>query len=298
MAATLVPADVPGLSPVGDSPARPGVLRRFLRNRSAVAGLIVLVAFVLLCFVGPLLYQTDQTHTDLTQVNLPPSAAHPLGTDALGFDQLGRLMAGGRLSLVIGLAAGLLATVIGTFWGTVAGYAGGWVDAVMMRLVDTAIAIPALFVLLVISAIAQPGPVGLVVILGLVSWLVPARLLRAETLTLKERDYVQTLRAIGGTHRRAITHHIVPNSISTIVVAVTLQIADSILLLAYVSYLGMGVRSPDVDWGGMLSDALSSVHSGYWWLTVPPGLCVIAVVCAFNAIGEGLRDAFEIRERR
>ncbi len=274
------------------------MLRRFLRNRVAVAGVVVLALFVLFCLLGPVLYPTDQTRTDLTSANLPPSAEHWLGTDAVGFDQLGRLMEGGRLSLLIGFAAGALATVIGTLWGAIAGYAGGWVDAVMMRIVDAGIAIPALFILLVIAAISRPDALGLIIILGLVSWLVPARLLRAETLTLKNRDYILTLRAIGGSHSRSIVHHILPNSISTIIVSVTFQIADAILLVAYVSYLGLGVQSPATDWGGMLSQGLTATYSGRWWLILPPGLSIILVVCAFNAIGDGLRDASEIRGRR
>jgi peptide/nickel transport system permease protein len=266
------------------------VLRRFTRNRLAVAGLTVVVLFLLFCFAGPLLHSTDQTHTHLTQVNLAPSGAHPLGTDAVGHDELGRLMYGGRVSLLVGLASGLLATVIGTLWGAVAGYAGGWIDVVMMRVVDAGIAIPALFILLVVSAITTPDTWGLVVILGLVSWLVPSRLVRAETLTLKGRDYVLTLRAIGGTHGRAIGRHILPNSVSTVVVAATFQVA-------YVSYLGLGVQPPSTDWGGMLSAGLTAAYSGRWWLIVPPGLAIILVVCAFNAIGDGLRDAFDVRGR-
>ncbi|MFJ9821933.1 ABC transporter permease [Streptomyces sp. NPDC101151] len=272
-------------------------LRRFARNRLAVAGLVVVVVFLLFCFAGPLIHPTDQTHTDLTQVNLAPSGAHLLGTDAVGHDEFGRLMYGGTVSLLVGLASGILATVVGALWGAVAGYAGGWVDAVMMRIVDAGIAIPALFILLVVSAVATPGTLGLVVILGLVSWLVPSRLVRAETLTLKSRDYVLTLRAIGGTHGRAIGRHILPNSVSTIVVAATFQVADAILLVAYVSYLGLGVQPPSTDWGGMLSAGLTAVYSGRWWLIVPPGLAIILVVCAFNAIGDGLRDAFDVRGR-
>jgi peptide/nickel transport system permease protein len=272
-------------------------LRRFARNKFALVGLAAIIVLVLFCFLGPVFYHTDQIHTNLAQINLPPGGAHWLGTDAVGHDELGRLMYGGKVSLTVGLSAGLLATVIGTVWGSVAGYAGGWLDAVLMRVVDAGIAIPALFILLVISAITTPSVPGLVVILGLVSWLVPSRLIRAETLTLKNRDYVLTLRAIGGTHRRAIFRHILPNAVSTIVVAATFQVADAILLVAYVSYLGLGVQSPQTDWGGMLSAGLTAAYSGYWWLIVPPGLAVILVVCAFNAVGDGLRDAFSVRGR-
>ncbi len=304
MSAVLQSGQLPGGGPSGDGPPDAVgavglrlVARRFARNRLAVAGLAVVVLFFLFCFAGPLLYPTDQTHTALSQVNLAPGAGHLLGTDAVGHDELGRLMFGGKVSLLVGLASGILATVIGTLWGAAAGYAGGWVDAVMMRVVDAGIAIPALFILLVVSAISTPGVFGLIVILGLVSWLVPSRLIRAETLTLKNRDYVQTLRAIGGTHTRAISRHILPNSVSTIVVAATFQVADAILLVAYVSYLGLGLQPPATDWGGMLSAGLTATYSGRWWLILPPGLAVILVVCAFNAIGDGLRDAFDVRGR-
>ncbi|MEU1868780.1 ABC transporter permease [Streptomyces sp. NPDC019793] len=297
MSSSLASAD--GLA-AKSAPAASGTrlaVRRFLRNRLAVVGLGVVVFFVLFCFVGPLIYSTDQTHTLLQQVNQSPSGAHWLGTDAVGHDELGRLMYGGKVSLIVGLSAGVLATVIGTLWGAAAGYAGGWIDAVMMRVVDAGIAIPALFILLVVSAITTPDLTGLVVILGLISWLVPSRLVRAETLTLKNRDFVLTLRAIGGGHTRAITRHILPNSVSTIIVAATFQIADAILLVAYVSYLGLGVQPPSTDWGGMLSTGMTAAYSGHWWLIVPPGLAIILVVWAFNAIGDGLRDAFDVRGR-
>ncbi|MER7808567.1 ABC transporter permease [Streptomyces sp900116325] len=298
MSAVIQPGQAPTAATAVDAPSGYRLaVRRFLRNRLAVVGLGVVVFFFLLCFAGPLVYSTDQTHTMLQQVNLAPSGSHRLGTDAVGHDELGRLMYGGKVSLIVGLAAGILATVIGTLWGAVAGYAGGWIDAVMMRIVDAGIAIPALFILLVVSAITTPGLTGLIVILGFVSWLVPSRLIRAETLSLKNRDYVLTLRAIGGTHARAITRHILPNSVSTIIVAATFQIADAILLVAYVSYLGLGVQPPATDWGGMLSAGLTAAYSGYWWLIVPPGLAIILVVWAFNAIGDGLRDAFDVRGR-
>jgi peptide/nickel transport system permease protein len=271
--------------------------RRFRRNRLAVVGLGVVVFFILFCFVGPLVYHTDQTRTNLHAINLAPGSGHLLGTDAVGHDMLGRLMYGGQISMLVGVSAGILAIVIGTLWGSIAGYLGGWVDTVMMRVVDAGIAIPALFVLLVISAIRTPHVLGLIVILGTVSWLVPSRLLRAETLTLKQRDYVLTLRAVGGGHTRAIARHILPNSISTIVVSATFQIADAILLVAYVSYLGLGVQPPQTDWGGMLSQGLDAVYSHQWWLLIPPGVAIILVVCAFNAIGDGLRDAFAVRGR-
>jgi peptide/nickel transport system permease protein len=278
------------------SAATDSVYRRFLRHRLGVAGLVVIVLLFGFCFLGPVVYHTNQVQTNILAANLAPGVqGHPLGTTDVGFDELGRLMVGGRSSLEIGLAAGLLATAIGTIWGSVAGYAGGWLDSVLMRIVDTGIAIPALFLLLVAGTIVRPTVGVLIVIIGVVSWLVPARLVRAESLTLANREYVLTMKALGGGSARAIGRHIVPNAIGTVVVNATFQVADAILLVAYVSFLGLGVPFPGTDWGGMLSNGISYTYDGYWWMIVPPGVAIILVVFAFNVIGDALRDAFELR---
>ncbi|MBW9094246.1 ABC transporter permease [Microbacterium jejuense] len=288
----------PAKTPKGSgSPFRRG-LRRFLHNKLAVFGLIVLGFFLVFCFIGPLVYPTDQVHTDLASTMLPPGTdGHPLGTDDVGYDVLGRLMIAGQISIVIGLAAGVLATVIGTLWGAVAGYVGGAVDAVMMRIVDAGIAIPATFLLLILSAIMKPSVPLMIVVIGLVSWLVPARLVRAESISLKSREYVLALRAMGGTHGRAVMKHIVPNTVGTIVVNATFQVADAILLVAYVSFLGMGLQKPATDWGAMLTGGMQYTYAGAWWLIFPAGLCIVLVVVAFNAIGDGLRDFFDVKGR-
>jgi len=278
------------------SVGRDTVVGRFLRHRLGTAGLVVIALLFAFCFLGPLVYHTDQTQTSILAANLAPGTqGHPLGTTDVGFDELGRLMVGGRASLEIGLAAGLLATAIGTLWGAVAGYAGGWLDAVMMRVVDTWIAIPALFLLLVAGTILRPTVGALIVVIGVVSWLVPARLVRAESLTLSNREYVLTMKALGGSGARAIGRHIVPNAIGTVVLNATFQVADAILLVAYVSFLGLGVPFPGTDWGGMLSNGISYTYDGYWWMIVPPGVAIVLVVFAFNVIGDALRDAFELR---
>lgn len=273
-------------------------LRRFLQNKLALFGVITIVAFLLFCFLGPVLYPTDQVHTDLTSTMLPPGTpGHPLGTDDVGYDVLGRLMVAGQVSIIIGLAAGILATVIGTLWGAVAGYVGGSVDAVMMRIVDAGIAIPATFLLLILSAIMRPSVPLMILVIGLVSWLVPARLVRAESISLKSREYVLALRAMGGTHGRAVRKHIVPNTVGTIVVNATFQVADAILLVAYVSFLGMGLQKPATDWGAMLTGGMTYTYAGAWWLVFPAGLCIVLTVCAFNSIGDGLRDFFDVKGR-
>lgn len=271
-------------------------LKRFSANRLALTGLAVLVLAVLFVVLGPVFHPTDQVHTVLAQANRRPGAAgHLLGTDALGYDVLGRLMVAGRTSLLVGVLAGVLATVIGTLWGAIAGYVGGIVDAIMMRIVDAGIAIPAIFLLLVLSSIIRPSEGVMILVIGLVSWLVPARLIRAEAISVKVRDYVVAAQAMGGSHARVVLRHIIPNTVGTVVVNVTFQVADAILLVAYVSFLGMGLQPPATDWGAMLNDGLTLIYHNAWWLIFPPGLAIIIVVCALNFVGDGLRDVFDVK---
>ena len=270
----------------------------FLENRLAVAGLGVVVFMFLFCFVGPLLYHTDQINTDITQFTLPPSPAHPLGTDNVGYDVLGRLMVGGQTSLEIGVIAALLATTFGVLWGAIAGFVGGWLDQVMMRIVDSMLAIPTLFLLLVLAAMFVPSLPMLIFIVALVAWLVPARLIRGETLSLRTREYVDAVRVMGGGDVRIVLRHIIPNTIGTIMVNATFQVADAILTIAALSFLGLGVPPPATNWGGMLSNGVSYTFAGYWWLIYPAGLAIVITVVAFNLIGDAMRDAFEVRLQR
>lgn len=273
-------------------------LRAVLGNRLALAGFGLVVFFLLFCFLGPVFYHTDQIGTDLAGANQSPSAAHPLGTDDVGYDELGRLMAGGRASLEIGVAAAIIATAFGTMWGAIAGYVGGVVDAAMMRVVDTLLAIPTLFLLLILSSIFSASVGLLIVVVSFGAWLGPARLVRGETLSLRTREYVQAVTMMGGSDRRAVLRHIMPNAIGTIVVNATFQVADAILLVAALSYLGLGIAPPHADWGNMLSNATDFVQNGYWWMILPPGLAIMLVVIGFNFLGDALRDALEVRLRR
>ena len=283
----------------GQAASRRGSWRAFLRvfldNRLATVGLFLVVTMLLFCFVGPLFYHTEQTKTNLLAQTLPPSSAHPLGTDSYGFDLLGRLMLGGQSSLEVGLASALLATVFGTLWGAIAGFAGGPLDSAMMRIVDMLLAIPTLVLLLVIAAIFRPDLLMLIVIISALSWLVPARLVRAEALALREREYVQAVRIMGGKRWRIVMRHIVPNAIGVIVVVATFQVADAILLLAVLSFLGLGLPPPAASWGGILSDGLNYLYDGYWWLIYPAGLAIMITVVSFNFIGDALRDALDVR---
>ncbi|MEU0841271.1 ABC transporter permease [Streptomyces sp. NPDC005962] len=288
---------------VSAAAATPGLARRalsvFTRDKPALTGAVVLVGLMAFCFLGPLIRPTDQVHTDLSRANLPPgSPGHPLGTTDLGYDMLGRLMTGGQTSLEVGLAAGLLATLIGTVYGAVAGYFGGWLDAVMMRITDAALAIPALFLLVVVATIVTPSKAVLILIIASVAWLSPARLLRGEALALRGRDYVHAMRLMGGGGARAVFRHIVPNAIGTVIVNATFQIADAILYVAYLSFLGLSIPPPAADWGSMLSTGITYTQVGYWWLIFPPGIAIVLVVAAFTFIGDGLRDAFDVRLQR
>lgn len=273
------------------------ILRTFVENKLALVGVVVLVAMAGFCFLGPLFYHTNQTFATLN-VTEAPSAQHPLGTDVNGLDVLGRLMVGGRSSLEVGLAAALVATLIGVVWGAISGFFGGVVDAVMMRIVDVVLSIPILLLLIVLAVLYSPSKVTLIFLIGGVAWLVPARLVRGETLTLRTREYVQAVRVMGGNGRRVVYRHIIPNAIGTIIVNATFQVADAILLLAALGFLGLGISFPDTDWGTMLSYGAEYLTVGYWWLIWPAGIAIVLVVVAINFIGDALRDALEVRLQR
>jgi peptide/nickel transport system permease protein len=289
--------------PAADEPPSVGnpfrlALGVMAENRVALAGVIVILLMAGFSFIGPLVYHTNQISTNLSGSLRPPSSAHPLGTDNEGYDELGRLMLGGQTSLEVGLAAAIVATVIGMLWGSVSGYTGGVVDGVMMRIVDGLLAIPSLFLLVYLFTVFQASVLLMVLVIGLVAWLVPARLVRAETLRLRTLHYVEAVWMMGGSRRRMITRHIIPNAIGTIMVNATFQVADAILALASLSFLGLGIPPPAANWGGMLSTGVNYVYAGYWWLIYPPGIAIVLTVMAFNAVGDGLRDAFETRLRQ
>jgi peptide/nickel transport system permease protein len=277
-----------------------GTVQSRRRTRISVLGLIglsIIVAACLFCFVGPLLYHTDQVGSNLAASNLHPGKGHPLGTDDNGFDILGRLMIGGQSSLEIGAAVAVIATTLGVVWGAIAGFAGGIVDGIMMRIVDVILAVPALFLLLILATSVAPSTLELIVVLSFLAWQVPSRLVRGESLTLRTREFVQAVQVMGGGSTRAVIRHIIPNTISTIVVNATFQVADAILILAVLSYLGFGLPPPAATWGGMLSDGSSYIFAGYWWQIYPVGVLIVIVVIAFNFLGDALRDRLDVRLR-
>ncbi len=283
------------LQPGAVRPGRPGNFRSFLRHRLGLIGLAVVIIMIAFSFLGPVFYHTDQVHTNLNQVLVPPGSKFPLGTDDLGFNVLGRLMVAGRSSLEVGVTAALLAALAGTIWGAVAGYAGGAIDAVMMRVVDTMLAIPALLLLLLLASVFTPTTPVLIFALSSVSWLVTARLVRGQALALREQEFIEAVAGFGGRRYRIVLRHIVPNVAGTVVVQATFEIANAILLLAALSFLGLGAPPPATNWGSMLNNGLNYIYGGDWWLIYPAGLAIVVTVVAFNFLGEALRDTLEVR---
>jgi peptide/nickel transport system permease protein len=273
-------------------------LHAFMENRLAVAGVAFVVLMILFCFAGPLFWHTNQVTVNMFDINKAPTGKHPLGTDDLGYDVLGRLMAGGQASLEVGIAVAVIATGLGVIYGVVSGYVGGITDAIMMRFVDVVLAIPVVYLFIDLSATFKPTLLLLILVLALLSWLGPARLVRGETLSLRVREYIQAVRAMGGRSGRIIARHLVPNTVGTIVVNATFQVADAILTLAVLSYLGFSLPPPAATWGGMLENGVNFLYDGYWWEIYPAGALIVLTVVAFNFIGDGLRDAMDVRLQR
>jgi peptide/nickel transport system permease protein len=273
------------------------IFGEFRRHRLGVAGLILIALLVAFCFLGPLIHPTDQVHANIDLTNVGPGGSHLLGTDANGYDILGRLMVGGRDSLEIGVAVALLATLLGALWGAIAGLTGGALDALMMRVVDTLLALPAIFVLIYLATVVQPTVPLLIAVISLLSWLGPARLIRGETLSLRTREFVEAARAAGASRTRIIVRHLLPNTVGTLVVNAAFQVADAIILLATLSFLGFGLPPPAATWGGMLSQGTTYLLDGYWWEVYPAGILIMLTVIAFNLVGDALRETVDSRLR-
>lgn len=262
----------------------------FASNRFALVSFVFLVALLLFCFVGPILYRTTQTSTTLLNANLAPGGQFPLGTDPEGFNQLGRLMLGGQSTIEVGFAVAVFSTGFGALWGALAGYVGGVVDALLMRIVDTALSIPYLFLAVLLATLFQPSLWLIVLTITAVSWPSTARIVRGETLSLRTRDYVTAGRGFGGRHMGLVGRHIMPNSIGSILVNFTLRIATAIFIFALLAYLGLGVPPPGTSWGQMLQQGITHLYDNYWWELWLPGVAIVVTVIAVSAVGDGLYD--------
>ena len=267
----------------------------FAENKLALTSLVVLILIAGFGYLGPLLYHGNYTVVNPDVVTMPPSAAHPLGTDQYGLDFLEQLMRGTAVSLDVGLAAGLIAAVIGAFYGAVSGYVGGWVDALMMRIIDALMSFPIIFALIYINTVYGRSQLTLIVEIGFTFWFGITRLVRGEALAIKVRDYVAASKMMGGKSTRIIYKHILPNAIGTSIVNTTFSIADAVFALSTLSFIGLGLQAPKADLGGLLDTGTQYASQGFWWLVYPPAVLIILIIMAFNIIGDALRDAFETR---
>jgi peptide/nickel transport system permease protein len=273
-------------------------LRRFARNRAAVAGGVVLCVLVLVAIFADPIGRVDPLSIDLAAARSGPSASHPFGVDRVGRDVFSRVVHASRVSLSVGIGAVLIFTSIGVVLGAAAGFYGGWVDSLILRCADIVLAFPAILIVLVAVSLTGPGLAQLILLLGLVGWPHIARLVRGQLLSLRELDFVTAARALGVSNFRLVVRHILPNTVGVIVVAATFGVASTILAEAALSFLGMGVQPPTPSWGNMLSDAQSiSVLNSLPWLWMPPGLAICVTILAINFLGDGLRDALDPRSK-
>jgi peptide/nickel transport system permease protein len=268
---------------------------RFAAHRLAVVSIFVLLALALLSAFAPLISPYDPERTRLLDIYERPSAIHPFGTDSLGRDLATRILYGGRVSLSVGVLAVTVAISFGTLVGMLAGYYGRWVDTVLMRFVDMMFSFPRLFLLIIFGVFFKGMTLGVIVlVLGLLSWMTTSRLVRAQFLSLKEREFVVAARSVGVKDMRIILRHLLPNALAPIIVAATLGVASAIISESTLSFLGLGIQPPTPSWGNMLRDATSDMEKAPW-LAIFPGLAIFLAVVAINFIGDGLRDALDPR---
>jgi len=273
-------------------------VRIFVHNKLAVASLAYVVFITLFCYLWPILHPTNQTNQAATfnvTWNAPPSLHNPLGTDSSGFDELGRIAYGGEYSLALGFLAGMITIVVGTIYGMVSGFFGGITDTIMMRILDAFLSIPYLFLLIALVTIFNRTTMLLILIIGFTGWWGNARIIRGDALLIRNLEYSQAARSMGAGRMRIIRRHVYPNSISNIVTVATFSIADAILFLSALGFLGLGIVAPQTDWGTMLQQGTDQLQNGYWWEIYPLAIVFILVVVAINYIGDALRDIFEVR---
>ena len=284
--------DIAQIPPAGPRALRRGEWRRFAANRRALVGAVALAALAASAALAPVLAPYDPTERRAGRVAEPPSVTHPMGTDNFGRDVLSRALWGGRVSQLIGLLSMAVSVVVGVVVGGLAGYYGRGIDGALMRLTETVVTFPTFFLLITLVAVFGARLWLLVLAIGLTSWPITARVVRAEFLTLREREFVLAARALGAGGLRTMARHILPNVVPVIVVAATLRVAYVILVEAGLSYLGVGVPPPAASWGGMVADGREYLFRA-WWISFFPGLFIFLTVMTYNLVGDGLRDAFD-----
>jgi len=270
------------------------IWNRFRKNPLAATGLLIIIVLASVATLAPFIAPYEPTAINVYNVLSPPSFAHPFGTDELGRDVLSRMIWGSRVSLKVGVIAVGIAIFIGILVGSISGFYGGRVDAVMMRFVDVMLAFPTFFLILAVISIIEPSISTIMIVIGITGWMDVARLVRAEFLTLKERDFVTAAKAIGASDFRLILKHIIPNALAPVFVAATFGIAGAILTESGLSFLGLGVQPPEPSWGNILTSGKDNITVA-WWLSLFPGLAILVTVLCYNLVGEGLRDSLDPR---
>lgn len=268
------------------------VIHRFLKHKVAVVAFCVLILIALASILAPWIAPYQLGTPDLSAMLAAPSVHHLMGTDDLGIDLFTEVLYGGRISLSIGVAAALVAVILGGTVGALSGYYRGWVDAILMRLTDIGLSVPLLFVILLIALLAGPKPTTVVGIIGITSWMYPARIVRSQFLTLREREFVEAARAVGMSNARIILREIFPNAVAPLIVNATLLVGQAIIIESVMDFLGAGLTPPNISWGWLLNQAQSYIGSAPW-LSFFPGLMIFIVVLSVNLVGDGLRDALD-----
>jgi peptide/nickel transport system permease protein len=266
------------------------------RNHLAMAGFYGVMLLLLAAMLAPWLAPYPPNLPNAQAVLLPPCWQYPLGTDDVGRDLLSRMLYGARVSLQVGLVAAGISTLLGVILGALAGYYGRWLEALIMRFTDLMLCFPTFFLILAVIALLDPGIINIMAIIGLTSWMGVARLVRAEFLTLKQREYVLAARSLGAGDWRIITRHLLPNAMAPVLVAASLGVAGAILLESSLSFLGLGVQPPEASWGNILRQSKDNLEIA-WWLSVFPGLAILLTVLSYNLLGEGIRDALDPKLR-
>jgi peptide/nickel transport system permease protein len=287
-------------TPDAPNPASPLrlALRRFRRHRLAMFGLVFLILLIGVAALASVISPYDPNAIDIMNIRQPPSADHWFGTDSVGRDVLSRLLHGARVSLIVAFAAAFSAAVVGTVLGLLAGVFGGWVDGIIMRMVDVFLSFPSLIVILLLVAVIGPSISTIVLVFAIFEWPTTCRIVRQMSLSIREREYVKAANAVGARAPRIMGRHILTGVVSQLTVIVALLSASAILLEAALSFLGLGVRPPQASWGGMINNAQSlTVLEQMPWLWVPPGVAIALTVLAINFIGDGFRDAFDPKQQ-
>ena len=272
-------------------------MKHALRNPLALIGFSNITAILLLALIAPWIAPYDPNAINVKAILLAPETNHWMGTDGLGRDVLSRMLYGGRISLLVGFVAVGIATLIGIVLGAVAGFYRGWVDTVIMRTVDVMLSIPTFFLILAVIAFLTPSIWNIMIVIGLTSWMGVTRLVRAEFLSLRNREFVLAAQALGAKDARLIFTHLLPNSLTPIIVSSILGIASAVLVESGLSFLGLGVQAPQASWGNILTDGKEYIQFA-WWLSLFPGLAILLTVLGYNLLGDGLRDAYNPRSNQ